>query len=292
MTQTPSNTGRFVRAAWALLSFQVIASIGAVGVTGWAALYVQEIAGADGEGEAPADGPASDAVLEETDLPQSDDGQVTPAQTPEPPFEQANLPASISISGVAQERETLSAVLGPDPDGGGEEGSFQWLRDGQAIVGAQGAMYALSAADVWRQISVQANYTDGAGKPEQVGSDPVQPQPVNDGDATIAVRRETVATIIDALIGQWLNGDSAPRYTYTAVLGPDPDGAGAQPRFQWLRDGDPIPGAGSATYRTEPADEGRMLAVRADYTDAQGYDESVMSEPLAVPLNDEGEPSE
>lgn len=38
-----SNSKRFVSAAWSLLFFQVIASAGAVAVTGYAALYVQNL---------------------------------------------------------------------------------------------------------------------------------------------------------------------------------------------------------------------------------------------------------
>ena len=38
---TKSNTRRFVSAAWSLLTFQFLASVGAVAVTAWAALYVQ-----------------------------------------------------------------------------------------------------------------------------------------------------------------------------------------------------------------------------------------------------------
>jgi hypothetical protein len=39
-----SNARRFVQSAWTLLSFQLIASVGAVGVTGLAAFHVQRIA--------------------------------------------------------------------------------------------------------------------------------------------------------------------------------------------------------------------------------------------------------
>lgn len=41
---TKSHARRFVRSAWALLSFQLIASVGAVAVTGVAALHVSQLA--------------------------------------------------------------------------------------------------------------------------------------------------------------------------------------------------------------------------------------------------------
>ena len=40
---TKSNSRRFVRAAWSLLFFQVVASAGAVAVTGWAVFHVQTL---------------------------------------------------------------------------------------------------------------------------------------------------------------------------------------------------------------------------------------------------------
>ena len=40
MSKPRSNSRRFVNAAWSLLTFQLIASIGAVAVTGWAAFHV------------------------------------------------------------------------------------------------------------------------------------------------------------------------------------------------------------------------------------------------------------
>jgi len=46
--------------------------------------------------------------------------------------------ALLSVTGVAAEHGVLVAVLGANPDGNGPAPSFQWYRDGQAIVGATG----------------------------------------------------------------------------------------------------------------------------------------------------------
>ena len=40
------------------------------------------------------------------------------------------------------------------------EVSYQWLRDGQEISGANSAQYTLTNADVGHDISVRASYTD------------------------------------------------------------------------------------------------------------------------------------
>lgn len=58
-----SHTKRFVQSAWTLLTFQFIASVGAVGVTGLAAFHVQDIA-ARLEASATPEGPVQEAVLE------------------------------------------------------------------------------------------------------------------------------------------------------------------------------------------------------------------------------------
>jgi len=48
--------------------------------------------------------------------------------------------------------------------------SYQWLRDGVAIDGANNDSYVLTQDDVGAQISVVANYTDGQGEPQTVSS--------------------------------------------------------------------------------------------------------------------------
>ncbi|MBU6373240.1 MAG: cadherin-like domain-containing protein [Alphaproteobacteria bacterium] len=90
--------------------------------------------------------------------------------------------------------------------------------------------------------------------------------PVNDGAATIDFTG-------DPIVGQ----------TLTAVLGADPDGAGAAPpSFQWLRDGQPIATATGATYLLTAADVGHLISVAAAYVDGQGFSEAVASASTTV----------
>ena len=67
---------------------------------------------------------------------------------------------TVTVSGLGQVGETLHAgnTLA-DEDGMGEV-SYQWLRDGQEISGANSAQYTLTNADVGHDISVRASYTD------------------------------------------------------------------------------------------------------------------------------------
>jgi Ca2+-binding RTX toxin-like protein len=84
-------------------------------------------------------------------------------------------PASLTVSGTPGEGQTLTALLGADPDGPGTTPALQWLRDGVAIAGARALTYALVAADVGHVISVRASYTDGQGFAETVTSAPTAP---------------------------------------------------------------------------------------------------------------------
>ncbi len=75
-------------------------------------------------------------------------------------------------------------------------------------------------------------------------------------------------------------GVAAEHEVLTAQIGPDPDGAGTAPSFQWLRDGTVINGATSNSYTLSSTDAGHAIAVRATYTDGEGFNEVVTSAAL------------
>ncbi|MFZ2029802.1 MAG: hypothetical protein WAU68_05815 [Vitreimonas sp.] len=75
---TKSNSKRFVRAAWSLLFFQVVASAGAVAVTGWAVFHVQTLV-ATPSSATTAPAPAEPATMTTT--------LATPEQGAAPPVE-------------------------------------------------------------------------------------------------------------------------------------------------------------------------------------------------------------
>lgn len=97
-----SLTQRFIRSAWALVSFQLVAAVGAVGVTGWAAFsvnnmaqrYAQMSAGyappaaeavesADGAAPATEPMPSEVAPADGVTATATEDGSTTPAPAPE-----------------------------------------------------------------------------------------------------------------------------------------------------------------------------------------------------------------
>jgi VCBS repeat-containing protein len=78
---------------------------------------------------------------------------------------------SVTITGTVAEDETLTADTSgiADADGLGTF-SYQWQRGGQAIAGATGASYTLTAADVGAAITVTVSYSDGHGTVETLTS--------------------------------------------------------------------------------------------------------------------------
>ena len=93
----------------------------------------------------------------------------------------------MTISGTAEQGQTLSASHTlADADGLGTV-TLTWLRDG-VPTGVSGASYAVTAADAGHAVSVRADYVDGGGQAESVVSGamlappaPAVPAPVGAG---------------------------------------------------------------------------------------------------------------
>ncbi|URQ92795.1 Ig-like domain-containing protein [Pseudoalteromonas sp. SCSIO 43101] len=183
---------------------------------------------------------------------------------------------SVTISGVAQEDETLTASNTlADEDGLGTI-SYQWLRGGVAISGATNSTYVLSQEDVGAQISVRASYTDGGSTDESVTSSPTN----------------SVVNINDAPTGDvTISGTPTQGQTLTAsnTLA-DEDGLGTI-NYQWLRDGVAISGATNTTYVLSQEDVGAQISVRASYTDGGSTDESVTSSATSAVTNTNDAPT-
>ncbi|NOY66189.1 MAG: DUF4347 domain-containing protein, partial [Gammaproteobacteria bacterium] len=174
-----------------------------------------------------------------------------------------------TILGTVSENNTLTAFTRladtpaiTDADGLGIF-SFQWLRDGVVISGATGVNYTLGDADVNALMSVQVSYIDGQGTAEIVTSDQtLAVTGVNDIPTGQPVISGTVSE------GNVLTVDTA------SIT--DPDGLGTF-SYQWLRDGVVITGALANTYTLTNADVGSQISVQVDYTDGQGYAETLTS---------------
>jgi hypothetical protein len=144
---------------------------------------------------------------------------------------------------------------------------FRWLRDGDPIGRARAATYDVRRADLGRRLSVRvtATHPDGAaaGRSSAVSasSDRVR-RGTQVNRARPEVRGVTRFTrTVRATPGRW------------AV---EPD----RVRYQWLRDGRPVPGATSRTYRFAPRDVGRRVRV-AVTSYVEGYRRSTATSKVA-----------
>ena len=82
------------------------------------------------------------------------------------PNQQPNSDGVVTLDGEAKIGGTLKAVVADNDGVQTSTVKYQWFADGDAISGATGATYTLTAADRGKHISVYANYTDGQGHNE------------------------------------------------------------------------------------------------------------------------------
>ena len=176
-----------------------------------------------------------------------------------------NATGAVSISGVAEEDQTLTAVHTlADPDGMGTI-NYQWQRDGIDIADANDDTYTLGDDDVGTEITVQASFTDAQGNPE--------------GPFTSAATN-SVANINDAPTGDISIDNTSPIAGDTLTVYStfsDADGISGPINYQWYRDGIAITGETDTTYTLTDSDNGSVITVTASYTDDNGSNESITS---------------
>lgn len=186
------------------------------------------------------------------------------AQTTNIPL--VNLEGSIAIEGNAKQGQTLKAIL-TDENGGLDKASptFVWFADGEIIPNENTNSLTLERAQVAKNISVQANYTDGHGYSENPTS-----------EATLAIEKiansEGVLSITDSSgntpnwkVGNQLTANLTDLNTITSTVS-----------YYWYLDDELIFEQNQATYTIQKADIGKTLSVKVEYADADGYSESVL----------------
>ena len=170
---------------------------------------------------------------------------------------------NIAIKGIAEQTQKLTADITnlTDEDGLGAI-NYQWLSYGSPIKGATQDTYTIAMNDLYANISVLINYTDGLGKVESIVSPIV----------TIA-RPENFLPTGNATI----SGTATQNQTLTAsdTLA-DTDGLGTI-SYQWFSDDKVISNATQTTYTLTQSDVGKKITVKASYTDRFGTAESVTS---------------
>lgn len=190
MTQPRSNSRRFVSAAWSLLTFQLIASAGAVAVTGYAAFHVRDLVSGAQQMNGPVEAavPAPEATAEApseapaTATPAPEAAATAPAviEVPADPASPAPAPAVPINEGTGtlrlngDDRGGIVATLS-DPDGIAERRQIQWFRNGVHVRNADGSLsYPIRDPDMGAAITARMDYIDGHGFRESVMSAPYQ----------------------------------------------------------------------------------------------------------------------
>ena len=210
---------------------------------------------------------------------------LTSAATEEVSFavqqQNSNSPATgvPTISGVSRVGETLTADTSGIEDQDGLTNAtfgYQWLADDSEIPGATASTYTLADTDEGKTIQVKVSFTDDAGNPEMVASQPtetVSPDTTNTPATGLPTIRGT------AQVGEMLSADTSGIE--------DTDGlTNVSYSYQWVaNDGTSdtdIAGATGSTYTLADADEGRTITVWVSFTDDAGYDESLTSAATAA----------
>lgn len=162
-----------------------------------------------------------------------------------------------SVTGEVVVGATVQAEPGTwDP--GDVSPSYQWMRDGQPVVGATTRSYQPGAADAGRALAVRVT-ASRPGYQAAVATSPARTVAPGTLAATSPPEITTApvpGTTVVALAPRWSVG------TASATA------------WQWLRDGTPIDGATASTYTPVAADVGRGLAVRVT-GGAPGYTQAV-----------------
>lgn len=194
-----------------------------------------------------------------------------PAAGP-PPF---NLgPAQFVVQGALRLGSVLQPVLvASDPNGNGSF-VFEWTASspgsGPVSLGF-GPTLSIGPSLEGRRLGLRISYVDRQGFFESLVLDAgVVPVRVNDGSAVFQVNGSST-------VGSLLRAE---------LLSSDPDGNGAF-SYQWQSSSDGstwVPVGEGASYGVTSADQGRLLRVRIQYTDQEGFAESLLAWAGQVPF--------
>jgi TusA-related sulfurtransferase len=177
---------------------------------------------------------------------------------------------TVTIAGVSKQGQILTAsnTLG-DIDGLGTV-SYKWYADDVEIPSATDSTLALTKAQTSKKITVKASYTDGGSTMESVTSNPTNLVEISNNLPTGDV-------IVEGTIAQ---GETLTAFNNLK----DVDGMPKEVSYQWLAEGKPIFGAVDSTFVIGQGQVGKIIAVRADYTDNLGNKESVVATKYAAKI--------
>lgn len=169
------------------------------------------------------------------------------------------------ISGAAKVGVTLTVDPGawdPVP----ESFDYQWKRDGTAIAQAIGSSYRLTTADAGKTITV----TVTGHLSDYASSTAASAATAKVGKAFTTVPTPTISGTVK--VGATLTAKAGTWKPTGASFG-----------YQWLRNGEAIPGATKSTYKLVRADGGTQISVRVKAKKSGYYSESKASAMKTVP---------
>ena len=237
-------------------------------------------------------------------------GSYTPppitALEPDPTPNNSAPEGPMGILGDALVGETLVARPNAIVDADGinySTAQFHWLRDGELIEGANGQSYVVTDADRGAQISVLYSYYDNGGSFEVVASKPEPavpggsptppPPPVEDTPPPPPPPPPTDDGPSDPLPDY--DGINNPAIGKLIIYGFPVEGATLEARtdaifdregfdrdagwFQWMRDGEDIPGATGDSYTIGSDDWGTSISLRYTFVDFDGNTEIMYTDP-------------
>jgi hypothetical protein len=171
------------------------------------------------------------------------------------------LAYDLTVSNIASVNPgvgTQLTCLGTPEDGKGWFGNdpdptfaYQWLRNGEDIVGATERTYVVDAADAGKLLQCKVtgtNDADGAGPTyAPISSSSVSLPPT-------AVEPVPSPAPLSGSSGSLIGGVATEGAELTCAPPSDWTGTGITWSLQWLRNGEPIPGATGPTYTVQSAD--------------------------------------
>ena len=186
------------------------------------------------------------------------------------------------ITGIATEDQTLGMDLGGISDVDGMTTSvftYQWYRDGAAVVGATADQYTLGDADVDAEIHVEVSFTDDRGGVNVLQS-LATTAVVNVDDAPIGLPVIIGTAIEDRALSVDLSDLSDMDGLATSLFS-----------YQWFRDGSVIVDATSDQFTLGDADVGNQIHVEVGFSDDQGTSYVLTSERSPVVQNVDDAPT-
>ena len=185
-----------------------------------------------------------------------------------------------TISGTVRVGETLTADVTGIADEDGLTNavfSYQWMADDANIQDATGSSYTLTEDEKGKTIKVTVSFTDAEGNPETLTSDPTGEVAAKPN--TQATGQPTISGI--ARVGATLTAD------VTGIA--DEDGLNQVVfSYQWMADDTNIQDATGSSYTLTEDDVGKAITVTVTFTDDEGYEESLTSEPTGAEVPDPG----